>query len=136
MTHLPLLAMVLVGGAIGAVARVAVSQWMLRRFGGAYPFGTLLVNLSGALLIGLVYGGLLALFSIVPGEPLYFLLTYGLLGSYTTVSTLSIESLLLVQQGRSRAALGYLTTTLIGGILLVLAGMAVAGRMFGALHLW
>lgn len=134
--QLPVLAMVLLGGALGAVLRVAISRWMLRRFGTAYPLGTLLVNLSGALLIGLAFGGLLALFTIEPEDPVYFLLTYGLLGSYTTVSTLSLEWLLLVQQGRSRAAIGYLAASLVGGIALVLAGMAVASQAFNVLQPW
>lgn len=113
--------MVAVGSALGAVSRFALGHWLLQR-GFRHPVAaTLAVNLSGCLLAGFLAG--------YPG-PLQtltarFLLT-GYLGSYTTVSTFSLETLGLWNQGRRGLATGYILVSLVGGLALAALGWFVA----------
>ncbi|WP_111414841.1 fluoride efflux transporter FluC [Billgrantia lactosivorans] len=117
---------VAVGGALGGMARLAVSDLLARLAGTAFPWGTLVVNLSGALLAG----GLAGWLAPPEGDGLpggWALLMVGLLGGYTTVSSLSLQSLTLWQSGRRRAALANLSATLIAGLALVGLGWRLAG---------
>jgi fluoride exporter len=133
MTVLVLLAMVIIGGGAGAMLRLLITRWSIKRHGFDFPWATLLVNLGGALLIGLL-AGFLVPYSMFDGrEPLPALLIYGLLGSYTTVSTLSLEWLLLVRRGRARAGWIYLGVSLAGGLLLVVIGLATGTVLTGRL---
>lgn len=90
--------LIAVGGACGASLRFFISQIMLQWLGKGFPFGTLLVNILGSFLLGLVYGlteqGQL---EIVPWRTL---IAIGFLGAFTTFSTFSLDSLLLLQQGQ------------------------------------
>jgi len=88
---------VAIGGAFGSVARYACSGAVARMAGGAFPFGTMVVNVTGALLIGL-----LAALSIPEGRTLLppsarlFTMT-GICGGYTTFSTFSLETFNLMR---------------------------------------
>ena len=86
-----------VGGAMGACLRFALSEWMLHLFGRAFPFGTLLVNILGSFVIGLLYG-LLITEQISP-NPWRIFIGIGVLGAFTTFSTFSMDTVLLLQQG-------------------------------------
>lgn len=90
-----MLAGVALGGAIGAPMRFAVSGFVGRRFGETFPWGTMAVNVSGALALGLFA----AAFSPATGSLWLFVAT-GLLGSYTTVSSFSLQTLLLARDGQ------------------------------------
>ena len=86
-----------IGGAFGACLRYFLSQLMLVWFGKSFPFGTLLVNIIGSLLIGLLYTLIThGYFQIVPWKTF---LGIGFLGALTTFSTFSMDTLLLAQQG-------------------------------------
>ncbi|MCW5550014.1 MAG: CrcB family protein [Opitutaceae bacterium] len=113
------------GSALGGLARHLLGGWVDRRTGGGFPFGTLAVNVSGALVIGLVAG---VQWEAV-GDPALVrqFLMYGLLGGYTTVSTFSLNTLNLLQTGAwSRAA-----ANIAGSFFLCLGavrlGLALAG---------
>ena len=86
-----------VGGALGATSRFAVYQMMIHWFGKGFPFGTLIVNVLGSFLLGLVYG--LIEQGQIAAIPWRGLLAVGFLGAFTTFSTFSLDSLLLLQQG-------------------------------------
>ncbi len=86
-----------VGGAIGACFRYLLSEWMLLLCGRSFPFGTLLVNILGAFAIGVLYG-LLVSEQIAP-TPWRIFIGIGVLGAFTTFSTFSLDTLLLLQQG-------------------------------------
>lgn len=86
-----------IGGACGACLRFALSEWMLHLFGRAFPFGTLLVNILGSFVIGLLYG-LLITEQISP-NPWRIFIGIGVLGAFTTFSTFSMDTVLLLQQG-------------------------------------
>jgi len=126
------LLVVAIGGALGGAARFWLSGIVARRFGETFPWGTLVVNVSGATVIG----GLAAVL-LEPGShavnqvPVWSGLVIGVLGSYTTVSSFSLQTLALVRAGEpgravgnifgslvlclSAATLGYLATQRLGG---------------------
>lgn len=89
------------GSALGAMARHGLSMWIAGRLGPAFPWGTWLVNVSGALALGLLAGILPE-----PGIWVRDWLVYGFLGSYTTVSTFSLQTLALARDGHPARALG------------------------------
>lgn len=90
------LLLVALGGSIGAVFRYLISIFMIQVFGSSFPFGTLLVNVLGSFLMGVIYA--LGQMSHLSPE-LKALIGIGLLGALTTFSTFSNETLLLLQEG-------------------------------------
>jgi fluoride exporter len=99
-----LLAVVVLGGALGGAARYWVSGVVGRAVGETFPWGTMAVNVSGALCIGAAAGWLLP---AGPGDgqvTLWAALVVGVLGSYTTVSSFSLQTLALVRDGAWRHA--------------------------------
>ena len=85
------------GGAIGAVLRHGINEWMVHLFGRAFPFGTLLVNILGSFIIGLLYG--LILTEQLAPNPWRIFIGIGILGAFTTFSTFSMDTVLMLQQG-------------------------------------
>ena len=116
--------MVGLGGFFGAISRYWVSGWIQRRFGEGFPLGTLVVNLLGCFLIGLMMHLVLTRDWISPNQR--FLLVVGFLGSLTTFSTFGYETLLLLDEGRPTAALGYVGLNCIVGMAAVMAGRGLA----------
>lgn len=115
-----------IGGGLGTVLRVLVNQFWLKVPPGQFPYGTLLVNASGSFLLGLLTGGLLAL----GGYPVLFVFAgIGLIGAYTTVSSLALESLLMLRAGRARPAVAYLLASVLSGPLLAMLGLLLGGWM-------
>jgi CrcB protein len=82
------------GAVLGANARYLVGLWAGGRFGVGFPYGTLLVNLTGSLILGFVIAMVSGRLSI-PAEVRLFL-AVGFLGSYTTFSSFSVESVMLL----------------------------------------
>lgn len=101
------LALGLLGGG-GALARFLLDGAIATRLGDDFPYGTLAVNLSGALLFGILAGA-------VPGDETTRLLGTGLLGSYTTFSTWALESHRLAEKGEARlGALNFAVSLALG----------------------
>ncbi len=98
-----LLLMIALGGALGAVSRYGVSNGVHYFLGRGFPYGTLLVNVSGSLLMG--YFSVLLLQRLSDGSALRALILVGLLGAFTTFSTFSLETLQLLEQGNVIKAL-------------------------------
>lgn len=95
------------GSVLGAIARYFVSGFVARRVGETFPWGTLIINVSGAFLIGLF--GAMAEHSasvLASPDPWLFAVT-GFLGAYTTVSSFSLQTLTLARDGESGRAVGY-----------------------------
>lgn len=114
------------GGFVGAVARFGLSTWVARRCPESAHLGTLAVNVLGCLLIG----GLVVW--IEAREHVGWvraLVVTGMLGSLTTFSTFGHETVELVRGDRLRDALLHVTANLTVGLLAVLAGAWIAGRM-------
>ena len=113
-----LLGLVAVGGGLGGVARFWISGMVARRWGETFPWGTLAVNVTGAGAVGVLAAVLLEPGSHAgAGLPLWAGLVGGLLGSYTTVSSFSLQTLALLRNGEPvRAALN-----VVGSLVLCLA---------------
>jgi CrcB protein len=110
---------IFVGAGLGGVARYAVSQWVQADAGANFPWGTLLINVTGSLLLTFVYG-LLEGTAAAPEWRAF--LGIGVLGGYTTFSTFSYETVRLLQDGEWERTLLYV----LGSVVLSLAG-AVLG---------
>lgn len=108
MSTLQVLVGVSVGGALGGIARYWLSTVVARRFGAAFPWGTLVVNVSGALLIGVIAAVLQD-----RAHAVWFWAVYGFLGSYTTVSSFSLQTLELLHTGAPGRALGNVVLSLV-----------------------
>jgi fluoride exporter len=113
-----------VGGALGALARWGVAEALPRPDGG-WPWATLLVNLSGCLLMGVLLG---ALAGREP-EPAWArpFLGAGVLGGYTTYSAFAIEVADLAGAGAAVLAAGYVLVSVVGGVLAVATGARLVG---------
>ena len=101
--HFALYALVALGGAFGASIRFYLSQLILDWLGKGFPFATLAVNISGSLLVGTLYG--LIDQGIIEVSIYRTLIGIGFLGAFTTFSTFSLDTLLLMQQGEVIKAL-------------------------------
>lgn len=115
---------VALGGAVGAVLRFVTASWVVTQWPRHFYLGTFTVNIIGCLLIGLL-SGLFLLRSDLPIE-LRGGLIIGLLGGFTTFSSFSLELLKLFESGRHNEAFAYLLCSLVGGVLAVWAGFALA----------
>jgi CrcB protein len=116
-----------VAGGLGAVARLVLDGAVRERTGAA-GLGTVLINLSGSLLLGLLTG--LAAASVLP-EAVRLVVGTGFLGGYTTFSTASVEAVRLAQQRRWAAAAGHGVGVLVGAVSLAGAGMWLGLHLAG-----
>lgn len=85
------------GGFLGANARYFVGTWAAQRWGATFPYGTLLVNVTGSFILGVFLGATTERFLIDPRWRLFF--AVGFLGAYTTFSTYTYESVQLLLNG-------------------------------------
>lgn len=115
------LALVAVGGALGAVLRYGIGRWMITALGGGFPFGTFAVNIIGGFLMG-VLAGSLARFG-EGGEDLRLLLGVGVLGGFTTFSAFSLEIYNMITRTEVALAAAYAVSSMAGSVLAVLAGV-------------
>jgi CrcB protein len=120
------LVLVGIGGFAGAVARRIVDLWISDRAGAGFPLGTLVVNLSGAFLLGLLFAWATER-DVLPRE-IRGPLMIGFLGAYTTFSTWMLESWRLVEDGAWQLAMLNLAGSVVLGVIAVVGGLAV-GRL-------
>lgn len=110
-------------GALGAIARFVVDRAIMFRVATSAPVGTLVINLSGSLVLGLLVG--LATRGVVTSNEL-LAFGDGFIGAFTTFSTLTFESLALVQSRRRLLGVANIVGTLVVGSMLALAGLGLA----------
>ena len=110
-----------IGGFVGAVVRYWINTWLTTRWGAAFPYGTLFVNVSGSFVLCLILAMLSRGFDVAPA--LRLALTVGFLGSYTTFSTFSADALLLLETGHTLRGLAYVAASVVGGGLMGAAGL-------------
>ena len=113
--------MIALGAAVGANMRYALSLWAARQWGATFPYGTLLINVSGCFAIGMVMVLLTTRFT--SSDTWRLLLVTGLLGGFTTFSTFGYETYMLLVSGSWLAA---------GLNMLASVGLGVVGVILGA----
>jgi len=113
---------VAVAGGIGAVARYLLDVAVRRRTGERFPWGILAVNLSGALLLGIL--------SPLPADEAWrWIIGTGLLGGYTTFSAVAVTTALLAEEGRTRTATVYAVVSFVGSVVAAAVGLTVAAAI-------
>lgn len=115
------LLLVMAGGAVGAGARYLTGRAAFHALGAGWPWGTLIVNVTGGLLMGLLVG---ALARVGAGESWRVLLGVGVLGGFTTFSSFTLELVTLAQRGEWASAALYIAVSVAGSVLALLAGLA------------
>lgn len=118
---------VFVGGGLGAMARHAVNLGAVRVAGPGFPFGTLVVNVTGSLIMGLI-AGYLAFRGEASQAWRLFLMT-GILGGYTTFSAFSLDTIVLAERGEWAMAAVYVAASVALSVLGVVAGLALTRQL-------
>jgi CrcB protein len=119
--------LLVVFGAIGTLARYGLQGFVQERTSLTFPYGTLVVNLLGCLLLGAVGEYALTHLSIPPDWRVG--ISVGFFGAFTTFSTFSWETVRLLEGGDWLRATTYIVVSNIGGFALVFLGMRVADRI-------
>lgn len=118
---------VALGGAIGAVLRYQFGRWTTALLGpqavSAFPWATMLVNISGSLAMGLLAGWLAR--HGESGEPVRLLLGVGVLGGFTTFSAFSLELMLLIERGQPGQAFVYGAVSVLAGLSALYIGLII-----------
>ena len=115
---------VALGGAIGASLRYGVGAWALRVFGPGFPVGTMVVNVLGSLIMGVVAVAMLHRFSGSWGNYAPFVMT-GVLGGFTTFSAFSLDALNLMESGRIGHAALYVGGSVLLSIFALFCGLTL-----------
>ena len=118
-----LIAVLIVGGVLGAPARYLLDGFVQNRTRSVFPWGTFAVNATGSLLLGFlsglaIYHGLGALPKVAVGT--------GFCGAYTTFSTFSYETVRLVEEGSALEAAGNVVLSVVVGLVAAATGLALA----------
>ena len=115
-----------IGAVLGANARYLIGGWVADRLGASFPYGTLLINLTGSFLLGMI----LAIVSQRASAPIWVRtgLAVGLIGSYTTFSTFGAETYSMLSAGSLLLAALNILASVAGSLVAVYLGMQV-GRL-------
>jgi fluoride exporter len=121
---------VILGSALGGMARYFISGFVARRVGETFPWGTLIINVSGAFLIG-IFGALAEdNTSLLAMPDAWLFAVTGFLGCYTTVSSFSLQTLSLARNGEGGPAASYVVVS----VALCLAAAALGFTLIGHLR--
>lgn len=118
--------LVLIGGGIGAVTRYAAGSAIMTRFGGKFPIGTLVINVTGSFLIGFLMTMLTERFKLDPAWRLLFVV--GFLGGYTTFSSFEWETYTAIRDGGLWAGMLNIVSSTALGYAAVWLGAVLARR--------
>ena len=125
---------VAVGSAVGGVARYLLGAYIQQGAGPSFPTGTLVVNVSGSFLLGLLLRYALGSGAISP--ELRAMLTIGFCGGYTTFSTFSFESAVLLEEGQHARAGLYILASVVLSLVGMWLGFAAARELLAARSRW
>ncbi|MBZ5695715.1 MAG: fluoride efflux transporter CrcB [Acidobacteriia bacterium] len=121
------IALLIVFGTLGTLARYALQGLVQERTGSTFPSGTLVVNLLGCFLLGGIAEYALTHLTIPPEWRIG--ITVGFFGAFTTFSTFSWEAARMLQDGEWRRATTYILASVVGGVVAVFFGMRIADRI-------
>jgi CrcB protein len=122
------LSMVALGGALGSLARYLVAGAVQPAWWPGFPFGIFVVNITGGLAMGLVTA--LAALKLNLAPEMRAFLTTGVLGGYTTFSTFSLDSAMLMQRGAYAQAGAYVIGSVVLSILALFAGLWLVRALY------
>ena len=112
-----------IAGFLGANARYLLSVWCAERFGPSFPYGTLIINVSGSFVLGMIVGAA----DVRSVSPLFRLaMGVGFLGAYTTFSTFTVETVRMVEAGSFLLALLNVVGSVAIGLTAAILGIALA----------
>ncbi len=120
-----LILLVGIGGFLGSISRYLLGFFLSKVFTSAIPYSTIIINLIGSLLIGIIIG---AIDSKTHPRAFHFIVP-GLLGGYTTFSAFSAETISLVDRQLYMPALIYITISVLGGLILCASGLLITKSM-------
>ncbi len=120
------LILIAVFGAVGTLARYGLQGVVQVRSEGTFPYGTLLVNLSGCFLLGLI--GQFTLNRLVISPDWRVAITVGFFGGYTTFSSFGWETAKMLEDGEWLPATAYVAASVVIGLLLSVAGIRLANK--------
>jgi fluoride exporter len=117
-----------IGGCLGSILRFWLGSYIGGKMGARFPYGTLVINITGSFLIGLIF----ALLTVRTnwGPNWRYLILIGFIGGYTTFSSFEYETLRMIQDGQIGLGLLYVATSVVIGFVAVWGGM-IAGRAIG-----
>ena len=118
--------LIAVFGAIGTLARYGLQGFVQIKMGSAFPYGTLLINLTGCFLLGLI--GQLTLNRVIVPSEWRVAIAVGFFGGYTTFSSFGWETAKMFEDGEWLRATTYVSASVILGLLLSVAGIRLANR--------
>jgi CrcB protein len=116
-----------VGGGLGAMIRYFVAGWV-QPAGATFNWGIFVINITGGLVMGLIVEASALKLNLSP--ELRAFLTTGILGGYTTFSTFSLDSVLLLQKGQYGLAAGYIIGSVVLSILALFAGLYLVRAVY------
>jgi fluoride exporter len=114
-------------GAVGTLSRYGLQGLVQTRTGSTFPYGTLLINLTGCLFLGFL--GQLALNRMLVSADLRIAIAVGFFGGYTTFSSFGWETAKMLEDGEWLRAAAYVGASVIAGLLLSVAGIRLANRL-------
>jgi CrcB protein len=114
---------VAMGGALGSIARYVFAGQVTRLAGGAFPWGIMATNVLGSFVMGVLVEAFAQRWSV--GAEMRAFLTVGVLGGFTTFSSFSLDSALLLQKGDHLAAAAYMIGSVILSVAALFAGLAL-----------
>lgn len=120
------LVLIAIFGALGTLARYGLGGVVQVRAGTTFPYGTLLINLSGCFLLGLI--GQFTLNRIVISPDWRVAIAVGFFGGYTTFSSFGWETAKMLEDGEWLRASAYVGASVVVGLLLSVAGIRLANR--------
>jgi CrcB protein len=121
--------MVAIGGALGSLARYFLAEAVAASLGSTFPYGTLFVNVTGSFVIGLLAGGSWDQVKLTETLFVRYFLMLGICGGYTTFSSFSLQTVLLLQAGEGLRAILNVTFSVLTCLLATWAGFAIAGAL-------
>jgi fluoride exporter len=123
---------VAIGGAIGSVGRYWLSGWVARQWGETFPWGTILVNVTGSLLLGFIVTLTSPEGRWLAGSSFRVFFIFGLCGGFTTFSSFSMQTLTLIREEQWLYAGANIVLSIVLCLVAVWVGHALAGSIHSA----